>query len=270
MTNQTTMLANIKVSTQTPRVIGNVQDIESAEKVKEQGADFIEIRCDLAQPSSTEHVEALVEGIRNAVDLPIIATIRKTVDGGDWYKFKKNDRDRMPIFESIVDTVNGVDIELNADIQEDVTKLFKSKNKFVILSHHDFSKTPSVEEMLKLIEKMHDQDCDAIKTSFMTCGEEDYMAAVVALSAYVSDESNTKPISLITMGHHGRPGRFMLPLFGSCFTYGCAKNAKAPSQPRVEELVDYLKKAKAKKVEIPICLNTPSGNNALSQLLVTS
>lgn len=243
-------IKGVDVSAATPCVIGNVENVKDARTVESQGADIIEIRCDLVVPPQTEYIHAAVKDIRNNVQVPLVATIRKTVDGGNWYKFRQGDKARLPIFKEIAKYVDGVDIEHTAEIESDVADLFK--NKLVILSHHNFSRTESRSEIRDRIQAMAARDCDVIKLAYMNADGNDLQTCFDAAAEYVASV-DAKPIAMISMGREGQSGRFLFPFFGSCFTYGCASSAKAPGQPSVKALVQYLSETRKKhNMQLPI------------------
>ena len=237
-------IGNINVGTSSPRVVCNVGRLECALNAIEIEAEIIELRCDLVFPHSIDEICNRAEVIRKAIKAPIIGTIRKTEDGGNWYLFDKTDEERYPIFERIIPFIDAVDIEYNSRIRDSIVKLCRSNKRKIILSMHNFGYTPTKKDISELINKMDNIECDILKIACMVGDMDDFKTLSETLIEYVEDKSKTKPISVIPMGHQGRPGRYMFPWFGSCFTYGCITEAKAPSQPFVQDLVNAIKHGK--------------------------
>jgi 3-dehydroquinate dehydratase-1 len=256
-------IGGLAVGPESPRVVCNVSRLECGLKGQERGAHIVEIRCDLVDPPTREDLLRRVHEIRRHLHVPLIATIRKTVDGGNWYRFSGRDADRLPLFRETVGSVDALDIEHGSEIQAEVIRLCRKNEKTVILSHHNFGGTPEREEIEQRLSEMCAEDCDIVKMAYMVSGREDFLALFSVLTNYIA-KGGRKPLTLIPMGFHGRPGRFMFPWFGSCLTYGCVTEEKAPSQPYVHDLVRFLAEG-SRAAQLPLT-DTPHGRLAFQKL----
>ncbi len=214
------------VSKNTPgiaAVIDSPLSIETLIGFREKGVTLLEVRVDLfTEPFGT--VREYIKSIKSAVGLPIIGTIRET----------KNNRDsRLDQFEKIMPFVDAVDIELDAAINRDV--IFRAAGKSIIVSEHDFEKTPSVDGLEDIVVRAKEFGADIIKIAVMARNKKD----VTRLLAF----TETRPEKLVTisMGEIGALSRIAAPLFGSLFTYGFVTEAVAPGQVSLDTIIEELK-----------------------------
>ena len=104
----------------------------------------------------------------------------------------------------------------------------------IILSHHDYEKTPDFESLRKMVEGMFEAGADVAKiaTTATTAGD---AAVVLSLAA----TTKTGPCIALAMGERGLPSRILAPKYGSFLTFGALgkKRASAPGQPSLRDLV---------------------------------
>lgn len=82
----------------------------------------------------------------------LIITVRRRQEGG---LREIGERERLRIFEEFLEIEpRYMDVEFHAPIRDELLKLAKRKDVDVILSYHNFQGTPSIEELIKLAEKM--------------------------------------------------------------------------------------------------------------------
>jgi len=211
-------IKGLKISPGHPRVVGIISNEDEAKKAEYLGADILEARCDKFDIKDIKEIPKQVERIKQATTKPLIGTIRKTVDGGDWYKFKGNDESRYETFKEIMPLVDIVDIEENSKIKDKLIELTKNHGTKILLSHHNVSQTPKRKEIENLIEKMYKTESDILKLAFLVGDKNDFLNLSGFLIEYMGLD-NDKPLSLIPLGYHGRPGRFTFPWLGSCLGY---------------------------------------------------
>ncbi len=204
-------------------VIDSPMSIETLIGFREKGVTLLEVRVDLfTEPFAT--VWEYIKSIKSAIDLPIIGTIRET----------GNNRDsRLDQFEQIIPFVDAVDIELDAAINRDV--ISRAAGLSVIVSEHDFEKTPSVDGLEEIVERAKKMGADIIKIAAMARNKKD----VTRLLTF----TETRPENLVTisMGEIGALSRIVAPLFGSLFTYGFVTEAVAPGQVSLDTIIEQLK-----------------------------
>ncbi|HEY9247128.1 MAG TPA: type I 3-dehydroquinate dehydratase [Candidatus Methanoperedens sp.] len=201
--------------------------VESGFKAKQLGAELLELRIDLLDADPRRILRDLME-----TGLPVIITNRMKQEGGAW---SGTEHDRIRTLISLLDLADAVDIELRAGMRDAVVNQARIAGKTVIISTHDFQRTPADDVMMKLIRESFDAGADIAKLAVMPGSLEDVLRLLdVTLHA-------GEPVCTIAMGETGRHFRFIAPVYGSVMTYGYVDNAVAPGQIRVDELRLVLK-----------------------------
>jgi 3-dehydroquinate dehydratase-1 len=111
----------------------------------------------------------------------------------------------------------------------------------VILSHHDFNRTPRPEKLQDLARRARDAGAEVFKVATMTRGPRD----LAMLLEFLADEKDAGlPLAVMGMGAYGKISRLLLARAGSCLNYGYlgAPNASgqwpvAVLKARIEELM---------------------------------
>jgi 3-dehydroquinate dehydratase-1 len=200
--------------------------LDSAFMAKKLGADILEIRIDLLEVD----VDKLIKDVKQ-LGMPIIITNRSNHDGGAW---KGPEDDRISGLISVLQLADAVDIELCANDVDIVIKRAKTLGKTVIVSTHDFGKTPDTEVMRGILEESFSVGADIAKLAVMALSFEDVLR-LLELTLL-----SKKPVCTIAMGEKGRHSRVVAPIYGSVMTYGYIGTATAPGQLRVDELKTIL------------------------------
>lgn len=104
----------------------------------------------------------------------------------------------------------------------------------VIVSNHDFEKTPEKEELVKRLTHMQKLGADIPKIAVMPKDRQDVLT-LLAATAEVSEKAAC-PIITMSMAGNGIVSRLCGEVFGSAVTFGAGKKASAPGQIGVEEL----------------------------------
>jgi 3-dehydroquinate dehydratase-1 len=128
-----------------------------------------------------------------------------------------------------------VDIELCAHDRETVVNKARKAGKTVIISTHDFQKTPDNKVMDAIIRESLEAGADIAKLAVMPGSLLDVLRLLdVTLHA-------KGPVCTISMGETGKHSRVIAPVYGSVMTYGYVDTPTAPGQLRVDELKNLLK-----------------------------
>jgi len=210
---------------------------ETSKKAAEMGADVLEIRLDLLGIRNLETAAEIIRKVKSETELPVIITNRSRNEGGKW---EGEEAERIGLIKDLLSLKNGpdaVDIELSADRDErdNAVKAAKIHGKTVIISAHDFSKTPSPEEMKAILEKAFMAGADIAKLAVMPHSMRDTLDLLeVALDA--RDAART--VCTIAMGELGKYTRVIAPFYGSVLTYASVEStmSAAPGQLPVDEL----------------------------------
>jgi len=198
------------------------------ERIKEANriADLIELRVDsLKTPSLQEFLRA---GKR-----PCIVTNRRKEEGG---KFAGEERQRLIILkEACALGAAYVDVEAGSGKQFLQEMVACRRETRVILSFHDFQKTPSRRELESLLRHMIRFGADTVKIVTFAKFFEDNLN-VLSLIPFARKQG--QKILSFAMGEKGRMSRIFAPFLGAAWTYAALEKKKtsAPGQLTVQEM----------------------------------
>lgn len=212
--------------------------IEEVNYLKNLDFDVVEWRVDFYQDvTDIDKVKKALQTIREILELkPIIFTFRSKKEGGE--------RDVSTEFylklnKSIAETklVEVIDVELFNDVI-DVKKLVRlahANGVAVIMSNHDFQKTPPKGEIIYRLRKMAELGADIPKIAVMPTCTEDVITLLDA-TRIMKEKYAECPIITMSMAGKGLISRLSGELFGSALTFGTAKKVSAPGQISVADL----------------------------------
>ncbi|WP_078544041.1 type I 3-dehydroquinate dehydratase [Litchfieldia alkalitelluris] len=214
------------------------QLLEEIVSLKSLDLDVVEWRIDFFQDvESIEIVKSALFEIRQALgNTPLLFTFRSAKEGGERevsssYYFELNSE----IVKSSL--VEMVDIELFND-EEMIKELVEESHKhgvFVVISNHDFDKTPSKDEIVTRLRRAQELGGDLPKIAVMPRTAADVLVLLDA-TLMMSEQYADRPIITMSMAGNGVVSRLAGEVFGSALTFGAAKKASAPGQISVTEL----------------------------------
>ncbi len=184
--------------------------------------DAVEFRADGFYRGDARELESILDRIKSA-GLPVILTFRNR--GID-------EAQRLSMISSLLPGADAVDIELHSDITDEVAGLGREHSKKVIISEHDFEKTPPMKQLEIIFGACLEKGADIAKISVMPVSPAD----AAALMCFCLTASARHPVICVSMGKTGRFTRFYAPFFGSCLSYGCISRPAAPGMAGVREL----------------------------------
>jgi len=206
-----------------PCVVGIIDSFISQSRIKtlqDSGVDLFEIRFDLLN----KPVDKVIEYIKK-ISSPLIGTIRET-------EFNRDNR--VELFRAVAPHVDCVDIELGTQQWREMTDAAKTGGSMIMISEHDFHKTPDVKGLNDIVKRSLDQGAQIVKVAVMARDASD----VTRLLRFTEDCE--VPLVTIAMGDIGMVSRVIAPLFGSLFTYGYLGKPVAPGQLSALQLVREL------------------------------
>lgn len=206
--------------------------------------DFVEWRIDFFQNvTDINAVKALASDLRAMLpNKPILFTFRTKQEGGE-QALPLEDYFSLNLQLAKSGYVDLIDLELFAT--EDTTKLhsiikeIQEQNVKVILSNHDFHKTPEEAEILHRLKTMQDLGADIAKIAVMPNSSADVLTLLSATNQMKEQYANI-PIITMSMGKLGCISRISGEIFGSAVTFGSLKKASAPGQIPVADLKNVL------------------------------
>ncbi len=152
---------------------------------------------------------------------------------------KTNENERKDILiEAIKNGASMVDIEVenSDDFKNEIIKIAKKNKSTVIISYHDFEKTPVIRELEQILNWCFESGADIAKIACQTNNAED-AARILALYSF------GKPLISLGMGDAGKITRIAAPLLGAPFTYASLVKSKqtAPGQIEADKLESIIK-----------------------------
>ena len=204
-----------------PRVVGT---ISQAGTLADGDCDIVELRLDLIGTEKwLDRAQAIESGGK-----PVIVTMRLANEGGQW---TRPDIDRLPLFDVALRHLTAVDIELRSPLLEEVSALAARYQKALIVSYHDFEKTPPLTELRQVMSRAANYGT-VVKIATLTETEED-----VATLRALFRENYSVALCVLGMGRLGAATRAEFSRLGSCFTYGYLDAPVAPGQPAARDLL---------------------------------
>lgn len=217
-----------------PRVVGTVTDYATLQRLPTEASrvcDIVEVRLDLMGVQHGDWLSRCV-AIQDSGH-PVFATLRIHEEGGQW---RGGDGPRQTLLEQALDVLAAVDIEFASPLCDTICRRAEACGKPVVVSYHDFQKTPSLDALRTILAGMRTDTRVIPKIAAMVHNEAD-----VATLRQLLTESTDRPLCLIAMGEAGRQTRLDFALAGSSLTYGYLDQTTAPGQWPAPDLVTALR-----------------------------
>ena len=203
----------------------------TAIKEANRRADLVELRVDYLKRLN---LVPLLEGRQK----PMIVTHRRAEEGG---KYQGEERKRVGVLEEAIDLEGDyIDVELATE-RSLLRSLIRNKGLTqVILSFHDFHRTPSPKELQRLFGQMIRSGADVIKIVPFARSWEDNLSI---LSLIPFARKRRQKIVAFCMGERGKMSRIFSPFLGAAWTYASLNRVKAsaPGQLTVDEMKETWK-----------------------------
>ncbi|HGM3508278.1 TPA: type I 3-dehydroquinate dehydratase [Clostridioides difficile] len=239
---------NINIGEGVPKIcvpiIGkNKEDIiKEVKELKEACLDIIEWRVDFFENvENIQEVKNTLYELKSYIsNIPLLFTFRSIVEGGE--KLISKDY-YITLNKEISNTglIDLLDVELfiGDEIVEEVVNFAHKKGVKVIISNHDFNKTPKKEEIISRLCRMQELGADLPKIAVMPQNEKDVLVLLEATNEMFRIYAD-RPIVTMSMSGVGVISRLCGEIFGSALTFGAAKNVSAPGQISFKELNSVL------------------------------
>ncbi len=187
-------------------------------------ADLIELRVDYIQGLQVEHLQEL----KAKTTKPAIFTCRGKAEGGNFFGAEKQ---RVAIIQKAIDLkFPYVDIELAALRKY---KLNKKRGVKLIVSYHNFQKTPKYDFLEKIINQAYKLGADIAKVAVLANKPEDNKT----IFQLILNKKPNQEIIALAMGEKGRITRLLAPLLGGFLTFAAVGGkTSAPGQLDIKGL----------------------------------
>ncbi|MED3961581.1 type I 3-dehydroquinate dehydratase [Niallia taxi] len=222
---------------------------ETASQLKEEAhvlitesVDVIEWRVDFFEKAyDKSEVLQTLANIRSWIgNIPLVFTFRSKKEGGE----KELEREAYIALNKAAAKsgyADIIDVELfnrEADVKE-LVEFAHAHKAAVIVSNHDFNKTPAKEEIISRLRKAQELGGDLPKIALMPQSMADVITLLDAVQT-MKEQYADRPIIAMSMGGQGSISRIAGEAFGSALTFGAAKKASAPGQIPIKNLKTVL------------------------------
>lgn len=219
----------------TGKDLGEIED--QLQIILPKNPDIIELRADfLSDISKTDYVVEVIDTILNQTDIPLLFTIRSYGEGGEVITL--TELEVLDLLKVVCAKTNVlmIDYELESK-REYVSELLayaKAKKKQVILSHHNFNKTPTNEVIVDKIYLMEKLGAEHAKIAVMPNSKADVFR-LLELTREMTSKLEM-PLTTMSMGETGKLSRALGWIYGTRITFAVGAKSSAPGQIEIEAL----------------------------------
>ena len=236
-------LRNIELGSGRPKIAVPITgkttaDILAAvDPIKAAKPDVVEWRIDFYEDVTTAaKLQATGQQLRAALgDIALLTTFRTQGEGGE---LALSDADYFQVCRDVLagDFTDALDVEryhAEAAVQE-IVAAAHDKSVVVIMSNHDFDKTPAQADIVERLTSMVALGADVAKMAVMPQSVGDVLTLLTATN--ISREKLSQPVITMSMGDLGKVSRMAGEVFGSCLSFATVGAASAPGQIALDHL----------------------------------
>ncbi|MGX9756054.1 type I 3-dehydroquinate dehydratase [Clostridioides difficile] len=241
-------IKNISIGEGIPKIcvpiVGKTKEeiVEEVNDLKGLCLDIVEWRVDFFENvENIQQVKEVLNELRKYIpDTPLLFTFRSIKEGGqkliskDYYTILNKEISNTGLIDLI-----DVELFMGDEIVNEIVEFAHRKEVKVVMSNHDFNKTPQKKEIISRLCTMQKLGADLPKIAVMPQNESDVLVLLTATNEMVQVYAD-RPIITMSMAGMGVISRLCGEIFGSSLTFGAAKKVSAPGQISVEELNSIL------------------------------
>ena len=212
----------------------NEEILKQAIAAEESEAQIVEWRVD--HYKHVEDQQAVLDALKHK---ELLFTFRTLEEGGE-RAFTLTQYKELCLAAADSGLIDWIDVELEkaeflgrAFIQE-----IKKAQVKLILSNHDFEKTPEDAVLILKIGVMNQFGADVGKLAMMPKQVQDVLRLMGIITK--ARGFNQLPLAIMSMGELGKISRVSGALTGSVFTFASLQGASAPGQIPIERMTNYL------------------------------
>ena len=215
---------------------------EEAVIIRTSCCDIAEWRVDhFTAVDDAEQVKEMLSELKNLLGkIPILFTCRTKREGGEK---DITSGEYVRLCKEVIRTgdTDLVDVEMTMGdgACRELIEYAHSHNTYVVVSSHDFEKTPDRETLTARFRKMQELGADVPKIAVMPRSAEDVVTLLGATSEFTEKYAD-RPVISMSMGWLGSISRVAGEFFGSALTFASAKHASAPGQLSVSDADEIL------------------------------
>lgn len=221
-----------------PLLASNLPELlGTARKIKEQTPDLIEWRADYFTAQDPRAILAALQELRSVLgDLPLIFTCRDAQEGGCR---EISLPERAAVIGAVLESglADLVDLEWRTEerVRLELMQTAKKNGVHVILSYHDFQRTPAHETIIEILNAQQEAGADLAKLAVMPERPQDVLRFMEAVLAFNTSAAKI-PVIAMAMSSLGMISRLAGSLFGSAVTFAVYGKESAPGQIPLEKL----------------------------------
>jgi 3-dehydroquinate dehydratase I len=206
--------------------------------------DVVELRIDfLDEVDSPAAVRDAIAAVRDALPstAPLLFTFRTLQEGGN-RAIAADAYAALIALAVATGQVDAVDVEMFSDPTQ-LPRIVADAHAHgikVVMSSHDFGKTPPRDEIIARLEAQQALGADVVKIAVMPRSARDVVTLIDATEAFTSGDARPPAITM-SMGGLGAVSRLTGETFGSCLTFGAVGTASAPGQVAADQLRSVLR-----------------------------
>lgn len=232
-------------------IVGKTEDeiLNEAAYISTLDIDIVEWRVDYFTAwNDVQKVVGIAKKLRTIFrQTPLLFTLRTKPEGGN--NFCSEEQyimvNKQVIQSKLIDLID-IEFYFPKKITAELIEMANEYDVKVILSHHDFGKTPPQQEIIRQLQQMQEQEADICKIAVMPQTNEDVLTLLQATNE-MNTRYATQPIVTISMGTLGCVSRICGELIGSAITFSSSIGTSALGQLPVSELRPILELLHDKK-----------------------
>lgn len=243
------IIKNLEIGTGIPKIcipnIGKTKKeiLANAAQYKDLPMDIMEWRADwFDEVQNISEVTDVLKELHNLLpDTPLLYTFRTKKEGG-MLELDPEQYTALAIAAADSGYADLIDVELftgDTLVRSMITSIHNSGAK-VIVSSHDFEKTPCAEELLDRLRRMQALDADILKIAVMPHSAKDVLT-LLSVTDEMHSHDACRPLITMSMAGTGGISRIAGEIFGSSVTFGAGTEASAPGQLNAATLSEMLK-----------------------------
>jgi len=213
-----------------PKVVLVITDRETNAQLKKLGVGFLELRVDLFKKSGVEHARRQFQA-RRKLGIPLILTVRSQKKEGAVKVMPESKK--WELLQALIPLADWVDIELSSPLRAKTITMARSRRKKVIVSAHDFNRTPA--HLNQVLKKALSSRADMVKIAAKANSPQDFTRM-----AEFTHHNRHHALATMCMGQWGALSRLLLPAVGSRWVYTFLDKPTASGQIDVKTLLKAL------------------------------
>ncbi|SDN45222.1 3-dehydroquinate dehydratase [Psychrobacillus sp. OK028] len=208
--------------------------------IKQINLDIVEWRADLLEDiEDIAKVKQTLAVIREELyPIPLLFTFRTHREGGN-KAIEDSYYETLLIEMMKTKEIDLLDVELFSPKVTEIMEAAKEENVTIIMSNHDFVKTPAKEEIMWRLKRMQELDAQITKIAVMPNNPADVLTLLDATYTMQSLYAD-RPMITMSMASTGAISRLAGEVFGSSATFGAGVEASAPGQIPANDLKHIL------------------------------